>query len=224
MAALRVEADANASQAEEFKARVKTLESENLAKEQEITSLSHKNQVLEEEVEKLETKIKEYKGIADESSHSGRNAEGLQRKVQLLEEEAEEADRNIRELNEKYGVPPMALDLYFYSAVKLTVCPGCARPTSSPDTTNARCKLWKRRKINRRPSTRSCTRHTKRQRRSWRTLSPRSATSSLLLRCDVDGEHGFGRGLRGTYISYCSDGSVFLLGSDCRLSLMMPCW
>jgi len=101
MAALRIEADTSASQAEEFKARVKTLESENLAKEQEITSLSHKNQVLEADVEKLEAQIKEYKGIADESSHSGRNAEGLQRKVQLLEEEAEEADRNIRELNEK---------------------------------------------------------------------------------------------------------------------------
>jgi tropomyosin len=114
MAALRIEADNSAAAAEESKARVKALESENLAKEQEITSLSHKNQVLEEEVEKLETKIKEYKGIADESSHSGRNAEGLQRKVQLLEEEAEEADRNIRELNEKCVTTPPFEGYYHY--------------------------------------------------------------------------------------------------------------
>ena len=61
MAALRAEADESAAKVEELKAKVKALESENLAKEQEITSLSHKNQVLEADVEKLESGIKEHK-------------------------------------------------------------------------------------------------------------------------------------------------------------------
>jgi tropomyosin len=105
MAALRAEADESAAKVEELKAKVKALESENLAKEQEITSLSHKNQVLEADVEKLESGIKEHKERADSTSHAGSQAESMQRKVQLLEEEAEESDRNIRELNEKYANP-----------------------------------------------------------------------------------------------------------------------
>jgi chromosome segregation ATPase len=102
MAALRVEADDSAALAEELKGKNKTLEQENLAKEQEITSLSHKNQLLEAQVEKLETDIKEHKTKAEEGAgHLGTN-ESLTRKLQVLEEEAETADRNLREVNEKY--------------------------------------------------------------------------------------------------------------------------
>lgn len=101
MAALRVEADENAAKVEEFKAKIKTLEQDNLTKEQEITSLTHKNKVLETEVEKLEGGIKDAKAAADESSQHGTQNENLQRKLQLLEEEAEEADKNLRETNEK---------------------------------------------------------------------------------------------------------------------------
>lgn len=88
---------------EELQGKVKTLEQENLAKEQEITSLSHKNQLLDAEVEKLETGIKDAKAAAEESGHHGTQNESLQRRLQILEEEAEGADRNIRETNEKYG-------------------------------------------------------------------------------------------------------------------------
>lgn len=101
MAALRLEADDNASKAEEYKTKLKTLETENLQKEQEITSLSHKNQVLEAEVEKLEESVKKFKGEAESGAHAGGQADSMQRKIQLLEEEAEESDRTIRELNEK---------------------------------------------------------------------------------------------------------------------------
>jgi hypothetical protein len=102
MAALRVEADDSAALAEELKTKNKTLEQENLAKEQEITSLSHKNQLLEAQVEKLEADIKEHKTKAEEGAgHLGTN-ESLTRKLQVLEEEAETADRNLRETNEKY--------------------------------------------------------------------------------------------------------------------------
>ena len=98
---LRVEADNNATQVEELKAKIKTLEQDNLSKEQEITSLTHKNGVLEKEVEKLEGGIKDAKSAADESAQHGTQNETLQRKLQMLEEEAEEADRNLRETNEK---------------------------------------------------------------------------------------------------------------------------
>jgi tropomyosin len=110
MAALRVECDDANSQVEEMKARIKVLEQENLAKEQEITSLTHKNTMLENEVEKLESGIKDAKRLAEEGSHAGSQNESLARRLQLLEEEAEQADRNLRETNEKYDHYPLLCD------------------------------------------------------------------------------------------------------------------
>ena len=101
MNSLRIEADDNAAKAEELKAKVKTLEQENLQKEQEITSLTHRNQLLETEVEKLESGIKEAKAAAGESAQHGQQNETLTRRLQLLEEEAEAADKTLRETNDK---------------------------------------------------------------------------------------------------------------------------
>lgn len=103
MHALRAEADEAHEQVDELKARVKTLEQENLSKEQEITSLNHRNQILEEEVEKVEAALKEAKDAASQSLQHDTQNEALQRRVQLLEEEAEENDKTLRETNEKYG-------------------------------------------------------------------------------------------------------------------------
>src|SRR3954469_5858002 len=103
MEALRVEADESAARAEEFKTKFNALETEHTQKEQEVTSLTHKNSVLEAEVEKLETQVKTYKDEAGAGAQAGTQAESLQRKIQVLEEEAEESDRTIRELNEKYA-------------------------------------------------------------------------------------------------------------------------
>lgn len=102
MVALRAEADEAHEQVDELKARVKTLEQENLSKEQEITSLNHRNQLLEDEVEKAETALKEAKEAANQSLQHDTQNEALQRRVQLLEEEAEENDKTLRETNEKY--------------------------------------------------------------------------------------------------------------------------
>lgn len=102
MNALRIEADESAGKVEELSAKVKTLEQENLSKEQEITSLQHKNSMLEQEVEKLEKMHGEAKNAADESAQHGTQNDALTRKLQLLEEEAEENDKNLRETNEKY--------------------------------------------------------------------------------------------------------------------------
>lgn len=102
MNALRLEADEAQAQVEELKNKVKSLEQENLAKEQEITSLTHRNQILESQVEKLETDLKEAKDAASHSAQHDAQNEALQRRLQLLEEEAEEADKTLRETNEKY--------------------------------------------------------------------------------------------------------------------------
>lgn len=101
MEALRVEADESGARAEEFKTKVKALEADNISKEQEITSLTHKNSVLEGEVEKLETQVKSLKEEAGAGAQAGNQAESAQRRLQVLEEEAEESDRQIRELNDK---------------------------------------------------------------------------------------------------------------------------
>lgn len=105
MNALRLEADEAHEKTEELKNRVKTLEQENLAKEQEITSLNHRNQLLEGEVEKLETALKEAKDAATQSAQHDTQNETLQRRLQLLEEELEAADKTTRETVEKYGFP-----------------------------------------------------------------------------------------------------------------------
>lgn len=104
MNTLRLEAEDAQEKSEELKGKVKTLEQENLAKEQEITSLNHRTQLLEAEVEKLETSLKEAKDAATQSAQHDTQNEALQRRLQLLEEEAEEADKNLRETNEKYGL------------------------------------------------------------------------------------------------------------------------
>ena len=100
---MRLEADEAHEKVEELKGKVKTLEQENLAKEQEITSLNHRNQLLETEVEKLETSVKEAKEAASQSAQHDTQNEALQRRIQVLEEEAEDSDKSLRETNEKYG-------------------------------------------------------------------------------------------------------------------------
>lgn len=106
---LRLEAEDAQEKVEELKGKVKTLEQENLSKEQEITSLNHRNQVLEAEVEKMESTLKEAKDAANQSAQHDTQNEALQRRLQILEEEAEEADRNLRETNEKYALLPPPL-------------------------------------------------------------------------------------------------------------------
>ena len=99
---LHIEADENVATAEEVKAKVKTVEQDDLPKEQEITSLTHCNQLLEAGVEKLETALKEAKAAAGEASQHGQQNEALTRRLQFLEEEAEAAaaDKTLRETND----------------------------------------------------------------------------------------------------------------------------
>lgn len=170
MNSLRIEADENAAKAEESKKRVKELEQDNLQKEQEITSLNHRNQLLEAEVEKLETGIKEAKAAAGDAASHGQQNEALTRRLQLLEEEAESADKTLRETNEKYKSCPSS-PLYL-----LTVLDS-AKLMSRPVTTSARSKLPSRLVMSGRPSTRTWLRSTPISRRSCRSLSSPWVTS-----------------------------------------------
>lgn len=179
MNALRLEADESAAKNEELSTRIKALEQENLAKEQEITSLSHKNQVLEAELEKIESGLKEAKALAAESSQHGTQNESLTRRLQLLEEEAEEADKNLRETNDKC-VLRISPDLR-HDQILIPPLTGSAKPTSRPATTSARCKPSRPLGINGSRSTRRWPRSTPRPRRSSTTLSPRLATSERVL-------------------------------------------
>jgi tropomyosin len=100
---LRAELDEAKEKGAELNEKVKVLQQENLAKEQEIRSLGHRNTLLEEEIEKLGGNLKEAKDAAKASIQNDTQNEALQRRLQLLEEEAEEADKTMRETVEKYA-------------------------------------------------------------------------------------------------------------------------
>jgi tropomyosin len=82
---------------------VKSLELSNTAKDQEITSLTHRNELLEKKLEEHEEKIEKFKGLENDESGARGERESLLRKVALLEEEAEQNDKNLRETTEKWS-------------------------------------------------------------------------------------------------------------------------
>lgn len=98
---LRLEADDAHSVVEELKNKVKTLEHENMQKEQEITSLTHRNNLMESQLEKMEVDMKEAKEQVSKSAQHDTQNEALQRRVHLLEEENEKADKELREAHEQ---------------------------------------------------------------------------------------------------------------------------
>lgn len=200
MAALRIEADESATKAEELTTKVKALEQENLQKEQEITSLQHKNSMLEQEVEKLEKLHGDAKAAADDSAQHGTQNEALTRKLQLLEEEAEENDKQLRETNEKYvsltqpppnTITPVWIDEWRCDRIRspifvaypsgfgnerLTCEIDFAKPMSRPVTMSVKSKPSKPHATSGRASTKRWLRNTPIPRRSLMTLSLRLVT------------------------------------------------
>lgn len=171
MNSLRIEADENAAKAEDLKKRVKELEQDTLQKEQEITSLTHRNQLLEGEVEKLETTLKESKAAVGDAAQHGQQNEALTRRLQLLEEEAESADKTLRETNEKY------MSRLLRSPRSVLTVLDSAKPMSRLVTTSARSKLSSRLVMSGRPSTRKWPRSMPICKRNSRSLSSPWVTS-----------------------------------------------
>jgi len=101
MTNLRAEADAAFGRAEEAEAKVKKYEQLLLEKDQEITSLSHKLSVLDDDLEKAERQIADSKSVREEGEHSKTANEGLTRKIHLLEEELDAAEKNLKATTEK---------------------------------------------------------------------------------------------------------------------------
>jgi Tropomyosin like len=163
MNSLRLEADENATKAEELKAKVKVLEQENLQKEQEITSLTHRNQLLEAEVEKLEKGLKDAQKAAVEGSEHGEKNENLTRRLQLLEEEAEAADKTLRETNDK------CIFLTASNFFNTNSPPGSDRQMSRQATTSAKYKHWSNLGTSGRPNTRRWRRSMRNSRKSFRS-------------------------------------------------------
>ncbi|KAK9449955.1 tropomyosin [Limtongia smithiae] len=110
--ALRIEAETAQDRADESSKRVKELEAELMTKEQEITSLTHKNSLLEEEVDKLEKQLGEAKTAAEDGAAHGSANESLTRKLNKIEEELEESDKNLRETTEKLRTTDVKAEQY----------------------------------------------------------------------------------------------------------------
>lgn len=100
---MRVEADTNATRAEEAEAKVKKLDHDILTKDQEIQSLQHKLSVAEADLEKLESSLKEHKSAKEEAGQHRDTNESLTRKISLLEEELDTAEKNLRETTDKWA-------------------------------------------------------------------------------------------------------------------------
>lgn len=100
---------------DDLSSKVKALELSVTGKDQEITSLTHRNQLLESKLEEHEEKIEKFKGLENDESGARGERESLVRKVALLEEEAEQNDKNLKETTEKY--PPHLTLLVSLSAV-----------------------------------------------------------------------------------------------------------
>jgi tropomyosin, fungi type len=88
---------------------VKALELSNTSKDQEITSLTHRNQLLEKKLEEHEEKLDKFKVLENDESGARGERESLLRKVALLEEEAEQNDKTLKETTEKYNPIPSFL-------------------------------------------------------------------------------------------------------------------
>lgn len=101
MNSLRIEADNAVTRAEESEAKNKKYEQLILEKDQEITSLNHRLSMLDGELEKTETVLKETKALKEQGDHSQTTNDGLLRKIQLLEEELDAAEKNLKETVEK---------------------------------------------------------------------------------------------------------------------------
>lgn len=98
---MKADAEKWQEKADEHADRIKTLEQETLDKDHQIQALTRKNEVLEEQVEKLEADMKEVKETASQSHLLQTSNENYTKKNQVLETELEEADRNLKETTAK---------------------------------------------------------------------------------------------------------------------------
>ncbi|CDK26006.1 unnamed protein product [Kuraishia capsulata CBS 1993] len=81
--------------------KIKKLEQEQLEKDNQIQALTRKNEVLEENLEKLEAEVSSHKATAEEATNLKTSNDNYTRKHQALEEELEASDRELKETTAK---------------------------------------------------------------------------------------------------------------------------
>lgn len=98
---MKLDAEKWQEKSDDLAVRIKELEQENLEKDHQIQALTRKNATLEENVEKLEADLEEFKQSAGESHSLKTTNDNYTKKNQLLEEELEASDKNLKETTEK---------------------------------------------------------------------------------------------------------------------------
>jgi tropomyosin len=98
---MRAEADKAILRAEAAETKIKGLEEDSLGKDHTIASLTHKLQLANDELEKIEAELKKHKQDSLDAEQSKTTKDGLARKVELLEEELDAAEKNLKETVEK---------------------------------------------------------------------------------------------------------------------------
>lgn len=101
LAALRAEADTAVERAEAAEAKNKQLEQLLLGKDQEITSLNHRLNVLDGSLHDSEENLAKTKSALEDAEGSKAANESLTRKIELLEDELDTAEKNLKETVEK---------------------------------------------------------------------------------------------------------------------------
>lgn len=101
LAALRAEADTAVERAEAAEAKNKQLEQLLLGKDQEITSLNHRLNVIDSTLHESEENLAKTKSALEEAEHGKATNESLTRKIELLEDELDTAEKNLKETVEK---------------------------------------------------------------------------------------------------------------------------
>jgi tropomyosin len=101
LAALRAEADTAVERAEAAEDKNKKLEQLLLERDQDITSLNHKLEVLANSLDGSEEKLAATKSALEEAERGKATNDSLTRKIELLEDELDTAEKNLKETVEK---------------------------------------------------------------------------------------------------------------------------
>lgn len=90
-----------------------------MTKDQEISSLTHKNTLLEAEAEELEAKLSTAKIAVEEGADFSTSNEALTKKMTLLEDELEQSENNLRETTEKHRLTDVKAEHFERKVVSL---------------------------------------------------------------------------------------------------------
>lgn len=106
--------------------------------------MTHKVGTLEEQLDKLESKLGEAKSATEETAQHRDANEGLLRKIALLESELDTADKNLRETTDRCVPPPAGRAALGLDRPYARPRTACGRPTSRRNTLSDRFSGWSR--------------------------------------------------------------------------------